>query len=196
MPNSYVHIDEFQSALGITDDVGIDNLDRALDAAVGWVEHHCGRTFGLQAAQTREFYPRTDGTVDVVDLVSVTSIKTDTSGNRTFATTLTTSDYILLPRNGTRYQRVQIWPQSSRGFSPTTLVQIVGSFGYVEGGQVPPAVKQAVIFLANRWHKRPDAPFGILGSTELGQFERLSAKDYDVLMALEPYRLSDDWILV
>jgi len=121
------------------------------------------------------------------------------AGDRTYGTTLATTDYELLPANGSRYDRVRIWPTSSKTFSEYRRVRVVGKFGYVEGGAVPPAVKQAAIILSLRYYERRNAPFGILSATDIGQFERLSANDPDVLALLKPYLSSSpsqNWVMV
>jgi hypothetical protein len=80
-------------------------------------------------------------------------------------------------------------------------VQVVGKFGYVENGHPPTAVTLACMILANRYRGRKDAPFGILGATDLGQFERISKEDPDVISLLQPYIAATgsrggSWVLV
>lgn len=174
-------------------------LTRCLDAAAAWIESPagCGRVFALDATDTTKlFMPTSEGVVDVPDLVSVTSIKVDTRGDRSYATTLAAADYQLYPLIGSRYEQIRIWPQSSKSFRPDRLVQVVGKFGYVEGAAAPIPIKEANLLLAARLYKRREAPFGILQSTDLGTFTRLSKEDPDVANLLAPYRLSKDWVVV
>jgi hypothetical protein len=195
---SIASLHELKAWLEITDDDDDFKLQLALDSATDWITNHTGRTFVLAEA-TRTYLADDLGQVEVVDLVTVTSVKTDTSGNRTFATTLSASDYELLPRNESRYQRIRIWPTSSQSFGQGRLVQVVGEFGYVENDRPPAAVKQACLILATRYFKRDDAPFGILSATDIGQFERLSKEDPDVISLLAPYRAAGEsaaWVMV
>lgn len=196
----YIDLQTLKDVLGITETAMEAHLQRALEAATQWIDNHCSRTFALSAADVTQYhYPNSDGTIDLVDLATVTSVAIDTNGDRTYATTLAASDYELLPANGPRYYQLRIWPSSSYAFTPGRRVRIVGKFGYVEGGQPPAAVQQACQILATRFYIRKDAPLGILESTNIGQFERLSASDPDVIALLIPYVSSSpqqSWIMV
>lgn len=205
---AYASLDELKQQLDISDDDNDVDLQRALDAAATAIDHKAGRRFSVTAAdETKLYYPTSENELEVVDLIEITSIKTDSSGNRTYGTTLATTDYELLPYNDERYQRIRMWPTSSRAFGPGRLVQIVGRFGYVEGtvdiandilGTPPVGIRQANLLLAARLYKRKEAPFGILSATDLGTYARLSAEDPDVLSLLRPYKRSgvSTWVLV
>jgi hypothetical protein len=191
-------LSELKRYVGISDTADDDNLLRVIAAASDWITEYCGRTFEKDAADTtRLFYPTSTTTLDVPDLVTVTSIKTDSSGDRSYATALATTDYELLPLDGPPYDQVRIWPRSSKSFEVGRLVQIVGKFGMDESSNPPPAVKQAALILSSRYYKRGEAPFGVLQSTDLGQFTRISKEDPDVISLLAPYRLTGaSWVLV
>lgn len=46
---------------------------------------------------------------------------------------------------------------------------------------IPPMIKQACLIQTARWFKRQDAPFGVLGSEEFGNYTRLQGSlDPDV----------------
>ena len=195
---SYATLSDLKNYIGITDVASDAQLLRVLEAASQWIDQHTGRVFALDAADTtRLFYPNADGTLAVPDLATVTSIKTDSRGDRTYATTLTTTDYELYPLDGPPYQSVRIWPTSSRSFADGRQVQIVGKFGYTVGGAAPYAVQQACVILAARYYKRAEAPFGILQTTDLGQYTRISKEDPDVISLLAPYRVTgSSWVVV
>src|SRR5689334_10643543 len=117
---AYVELERLKEALGIEDTNADDILRRSLDAATDWIDNYTGRTFVLDAADTtRYFYPNRQGIVTVPDLYSVTSIALDRAGNRTYTTTLATSDYELLPIDGPPYQEVRMWPTGSYAFIST-----------------------------------------------------------------------------
>ena len=52
---------------------------------------------------------------------------------------------------------------------------------------MPDAIERAALLLATRYFKRKDAPFGVLGTPELG-FMRVTAKDPEIRALLNPYR--------
>lgn len=201
---AYCSLAELKGQLGIADaDVDGDlDLQRAIDAAAQGIDNACGRTFALDTAnQTKLYYPAYSDVLDVVDLVVTASVKTDTVGDRTYATTLATTDYELLPYNEPRAQQIKVWPTSSRGFTPGRLVQVVGKFGYVEGGALgqttgstPVPVRQANLLLAARYYARKDSPFGVLALADDGTFARLTQKDPDVAALLGPYSRTQQWV--
>jgi len=200
---AYLDLALLKDVLGITEPGNDAHLERALEAASEWIDNHCGRTFTLSSApETRYAYAAEDGSVDVVDLVTVSSIAVDSNGDRTYATTLAATDYEMLPLNAARANQLRIWPTSTRAFSAGRLVRIIGTFGYVEGGATPAAVVQACQILATRWFSRKDSPLGVLEATNLGTFERLSAADPDVAALLLPYvagsagSAGSNWVMV
>jgi hypothetical protein len=194
----YASLQELKQALQIGDAASDVDLERALEASARWIDAYCGREFSLQEAQTKEYYP--DGTerLEVVDLVSVDSITIDTVGDRSYATTLLTTDYELWPLDGPPYQEVRIWPLSrTRSFSPGRRVRVVGDFGCTVDGQAPVEVRQANLLQAARYYKRvTEAPFGVLQSSDLGEFTRLSSNDPDVVALLGKWQLTRNWVVV
>lgn len=199
---SYASLAEFKQFLGGNLDATKDvDRQRALDSATAAIDDYCGRTFGVDAADvTQLYYPNRDGLLDVVDLVSITTLKVDSHGDRTYATTLAPTDYELLPYNAPRYDQIRIWPTSSKTMGPGRLVQIVGKFGYTENGAVPAPVVQACLILANRFASRAQNPFGILQTPDIGQYTRISKEDPDMANLLKPYSRgsqgTDPWVVV
>ncbi len=185
---------ELKAALGITDTNDDALIEYAIRAAETWAEAYCGRTFAIDAADVQQVYdPSQDNLIRVVDLQTVTTIKIDEDGDRSYSRTLATTDYDLRPLDGPPYSEVRIWPLSSYAFVPGQLVKITGKFGY---GSVPYDVKQALILQASRLFKRREAPFGVLGTTDIGVYQRLSEMDPDVKLLLDPYRASSVWVVV
>lgn len=197
---AYATLAELKDALDITDATDDAGLQRALEAGRKWIDNYTGRKFLADTADvTRVFLPSDPKTLRVPDLRSITSIKVDRNGDRTYSTTLTlASDYELWPFDGPPYTEVRLWPLSSYSFS-SYHIQIIGKFGY--STTPPDDIKQANILVAIRYWKRPDAPFGVLSAPELGSFqrayERIPSLDPDVGFLLNPYRLSGaSWVLV
>lgn len=179
-----------------TDDEGLIAL--ALCAATGWLQSDqgCGRTFGLETSVTKTYLPYVNGKVDVVDLVSVTSIALDTAGDLSYATTLTSSDYQLYPYNDVRYQEVRSTWNASRNIIAGQFVRIVGDFGHLENGQVPARVQLACCILTARYFERRTAPFGVMQAPELGRFATLPQLDPDVEQLIADYRRGNNWVVV
>ena len=185
---------ELKAALGISDTADDALLEYAIMAAETFAESYTGRAFSIDAADVQKVYdPVRANVLEVVDLQTVTTIAVDEDNDRTYSRTLATTDYDLRPLTGPPYSEVRIWPLSSYAFVPGQLVRITGKFGY---GSVPGAVKQALILLASRYFKRREAPFGVLGVTEIGVYQRLSEMDPDVKALLSAYRAGSAWVVV
>lgn len=80
---------------------------------------------------TREFTADSGGRCRVTDLLSVTSLKTDSDGDRTYEDTWSATDYDLMPYNYTPYQWIETTPQGLYVFPLSRKgVQIAGVWGY------------------------------------------------------------------
>lgn len=193
----YVSLQELKQSLAITDAASDVDLERALDAASRAVEGFTGREFFLRTGATRLYYPEDGYRVLTPDLVSVTTLKVDEDGDRTYSLTIPAEDYELWPLDGPPYQEIRIWPLSSEAFVPGRYVQVVGNFGALVDGAAPVAVEQATLLLASRYYKRGEAPFGVLGATDLGTYQRISKEDPDVATLLQPWSLTgSQWLMV
>lgn len=194
---NYVSLATLKEYLNIQDTDNDTELQRSLDAADEWINSYCERTFELDAVDTtRVFYPNPDGTVTLPDLQTVTTVKTDTTGDQSFPTTWAATEYELLPLDGPPYTMMRPWPTSSKAFGHNRLVQVVGKFGTTIAGGTPASVKTAACILASRFYHRKDAPFGVLQSVDLGQFTRISKEDPDVISLLAPYKSTSGWVVV
>lgn len=201
---SYAALERLKEVLSIEDRNSDAPLQRALDAATDWIISYTGRQFSISGTQlapvTLTLYPDSATVLRVPDLQTLDSLTLDTTGDRTFATSLVSTDYQLWPLDGPPYTEIRIWPTAAHGFDTSEQVQVAGTFGY--GATVPAQVELACLLLATRWYKRHEAPFGILQSVDLGQFERIRADDPDIAKLLDPFKApsgsasSPDWILV
>ena len=199
---SYADILYLKSQLGISDTADDALLQRALNAASLWIRRYTGRSFEAETAATKVFYPSNSRYLDLSpDIRSVTSIKVDLNGNGTYSDTFAVSDYLLLPLtpepDAGIYSRVEIASLSGKSFPSRRRVEIVGDWGYVVDGVAPEDVQAACLLQAGRLFKRgKEAPFGILQTTDLGQFTRIGAMDPDVKALLDPYKASTKvWIV-
>jgi hypothetical protein len=191
---SYATLSEFKAAVGITDTTDDSALQSVLDATDTLIDLYCDRKTGFGTATETRYYTAEDWEYVLTDdLVSVTTLQTDDDANGTYETTWTSgTDYVLAPRNaaldGFPYTEIDTsvtWP---RNFPKDVYlgVKVVGVFGFPA---VPAAVKQAEIIQAGAvWNSRT-APFGVIGSADLGGILRMSrALHPEAALILEPYR--------
>lgn len=170
----YCTVDMLKSSF--KDSRTVDDLEyhAACFAASRALENYCQRTFYRTASQVRTLNPVDPYCLDLTafyDLVSVTSLKTDPSGDGTFEATWTASDYQLLCGDGTPninagpepkpYTRIMaIGSQSFPIILANTRarrdrVEITGVWGWPS---VPWAIKKAAEIIAAETFKLKDSP--------------------------------------
>lgn len=183
--NGYCTLAELKANLGISDSTEDTPLEKAVEAASRGIDKMVGFTF-YAATATKYFTPERPDLLFVEPLISITTLKTDEDGDRTFERTWATTDYDLEPLNATPKEMIRISPLGSYSFPMARKsVEIVGSWGYA--ATAPMDVQMACLIQAARIFKRKDAPFGTLGSAELG-FARVVNLDPDVAGPLRHYR--------
>ncbi len=195
---AYTTVANLKASLGITVTTYDDDLAECIEAASRGVDGICDRWFWLDTVDVTRYYTPSSPSLllPIDDLVSVTTLKTDTTGDQTFATTLTrNSDYFLEPLNAAvenpaRPYTVarlnpygQYWPPWIRS------VQIVGKFGWPA---VPAPVVRATSLLSAILHKRKDAVFGFaVAGVDTETAMRIAQTDPTIRGLLNPYmRLS------
>jgi hypothetical protein len=127
-------------------------------------------------------------------IVSVSQLATDINGDGTYSQVWTSNDYILAPRNAALdsrpYTEIDTSPFSNADYNfPVGYleVKVTGVFGWPS---VPAAVKQAALIQAGAIWSSRTAPFGVIGSQDLGGVLRMSAALHpEARILLEPYRL-------
>ena len=191
---SYATLAEFKAAVGITDGADDGALQSVLDATDTLIDLYCDRKTGFGTATETRYYTAEDYEYVLTDdLVSVTTLQTDDDANGTYETTWTVgTDYVLAPVNaaldGFPYTEIDTSVSWPRNFPKDVYigVKVVGVFGFPS---VPAAVKQAEIIQAGAvWNSRT-APFGVIGSADLGGILRMSrALHPEAALILEPYR--------
>jgi hypothetical protein len=173
-------------------ETAIESSSRDIDAYTERVFFNTGAT-----AVTRIYIPENIYLLETDDIIAVTSIKSDTTGEGGFDQTWATTDYQLEPLNGlaggiaTPFTRVRavgdyLWPI----YEPRDInagqasVQIVARFGFAS---IPSAIKQATILSSLRAYKRYESPTGVLGFSDMGVV-RVGRLDPDVERLIQPYR--------
>jgi hypothetical protein len=181
---------ELKSRVGIDDSLDDAEILAACESVSRWIDGHCDRVF-FRRTETRTYQPCHLYYLDVDDLVSVTTLKTDPDGSGTFATTWTASDYQLLPVNPNTGADQQPYTSiKALGLSfpvvttgRTDRIQIVGVWGWPA---IPSPVKQAAAIMAGDFLKLGGMTFGVAGYGDYGAVRaRMSSP---ALSLLGPYR--------
>ena len=191
----YVELEDLKKTLRLD---GLSDLDldirEVITTASRKAEDHCERRFwaDTDANQVRYYTPSDTNILDIDDIVTITSIKTDDSGDGTYENTLAVNtDFIREPLNaaadGRPWERISVHPTGTH-FFPTSYprsVEITGKFGWLA---VPSTVKTATKLIAHRYVKRlRETPLGIAGFGMDGAVVRIMSVDPDVAELLEPY---------
>jgi len=191
--NGYVTVSALKARLSITDQDDDTRLGAIIAGVSRWIDRYTGRRFyTTDSDETRYYTPYSYCNCSVDDLVSVTSIAIDTSGARTYDTTLGDTDYDLLPDNaaleGWPWNEIRITPYGRYSFYPsyTRSVKVVGKFGFLSTSIVLAQVAEACFIQCARIWKRGDAPFGLAGAGPMGQVAAISDLDPDVKAMLAP----------
>lgn len=197
----YASIDALRARLGtaggawqaVEDDLHAD----ALEQASRLVDGYCRRFFGQTDSGTaRTFTPAFSDRLVVPDLVSVSAIATDETGDGTVETTWATADYQLEP-TGAASRSGEAWPYtairvstlsgSAANHFPLTRLstRVTGVWGWPA---IPAPVKRATILEALRILQQDQAPSGVHSSAEVGAFLVEPDLHPTTKRALMPYR--------
>lgn len=188
---TYASLTQVKSAMriGAADTVDDAALTLALAAADEAIDVYCGRHFATAGtASTRTYAAGKYDVVEIDDATTITAVEYSRDGSTWNATT----DYQAEPLNGTTdgiafpYTRLRAtgtfaWPV----YNGLQTVRVTGTFAF---GYVPSSVVQAAVLQAVRWFKRPDAPFGVAGISDVGVLRVTRNVDPDVAVLLMPYR--------
>ena len=163
----------------------VNAISRAIDI-ITWRRFYA-------ASETRYYTAERSDALIVDDLLSVTTLKTDSDGDRTYEDTWAVTDYDLMPHNatldGVPYRSLEITPDGDYSF-PTIAkgVELAGSFGY--SSTTPPAIEEACLLGASRYSQRKKTPLGVSAAAALGELSVVVTKlkaDPDFMMLITPY---------
>lgn len=190
--NLYCTLAELKFRLTQTDADTTDNsaLTDVITAVSRAIDKQCDRFFYFTAAATRYYSAEWTDWLLPDDIVSITTLKTDDDGDRTFETTWATTDYDLEPYNAAAhsepYTSIRVAPNGTQRFSRVRRgVELVGVFGWPA---VPDAVREACILQSMRLWKRKDSVYGVVGSAEMGQMLVIPKLDPDVKLLLDSFK--------
>ena len=177
----YTSVAELKSRVGITDTTDDFECNLAVQAAAAWVEQFTGRFFwnetGVRTYRNTSIYD-----VSIDDLVSITGLATDTTGDGVYDTVWTSGQYQLevTEHQYNQASKGEPWPYTKIqalgvpggnylpyvwAWSHQDRVQVTGTFGWLT---VPTLVRQASLQLSSDYLKLKDAPFGVAGFSEFG----------------------------
>lgn len=195
---NYIALEQFKHTLSLSNETFADaDITTALSAASRGIDEIAGRRFYADADATavRYYSPSDAWTLYVDDIITVTSLKTDDSGDGTFENTWTlNTDYIREPLNAAAdsepWTKLCVHPNGSYYF-PTSYprsVELTGKFGWAV---VPAQIRQATTIAAHRLLRRArEVPFGIAGIGLDGAAVRIVATDPDVQALVAPFSRS------
>lgn len=164
-------------------------LEVAIEAASRWIDHRTGQFFYDSTGATYYYTPEDHKILFTDPIQSVTTLKTDEDGDRTYETTWSTGDYDLYPLNASNHSRPYSWieinPEGDETFPLNAKsTQIVGDFGW---SAVPKPIKEACLMLTSRVLKRDSAPLGVAGTAAGGELRQIMVEDPDVIRLIQPY---------
>ena len=200
--NGYASLADVKAAARITDSIDDTLLELSIESASREIDSYTERVFYQTGSEgtpvARVYVPQDLYVVETDDIISVTTLKTDSNGDGTFDTTFDASDFQLEPLNGlaggidTPFTRIRaigtyLWPvyEPRNVDANQASVQVTGVFGF---SSVPTAVRQACILSALRQYKRYESPTGVLGFSDLGAVRVGTKLDPDVERMIQPYR--------
>lgn len=193
---SYIELEELKTSLDLTGSSYADkDIVLCIEAASRALDGATGRRFYLDpdATSVRIYTPDSFHQLEINDLVALTSVKVDRTGDGIFEETWTLgTDFILEPINVDQeakpWERIVTRRLRNRWF-PVYIeqsVQVTGQFGWPV---VPADIKAATRILATKLVKRVrEAPFGVVTvGLEVGSMLRIARSDPDVSPIVEHY---------
>lgn len=160
-------------------------IEDHIEAASRWIDGYTGRQFYATTA-TRYFTAKTSTRLNVSELLTVTTLKTDEDGDRTYETTWETTDYDLMPFNDPPYQWIELAPNGLKTFPLYAKgVEIAGTWGYT--ATTPPDIKEACLMYAARLYVRESTVLGVSGASALGTITVKVPTDEDIHGLVNPY---------
>lgn len=169
-------------------------LGRAINATSRAIDKHCGRRFWIDPTVAVRTYRPEDGDLAWVDDIATTVgliVKTDSSGDGTYATTWSSTDYELQPLNASADGGAYAWTRIAavdRYLYPTAgkvaPLQVTAKFGW---SSIPDEVEQACILRAASLFKRTESVDGVAAFGDFGPIRISRSRDPDVADLLDDF---------
>jgi hypothetical protein len=195
--NGYTTLAAVRYHLGFTNasDTSADTyIEAVVEAASREIDEYCNRRFYVSTSDEERYFTAMDHDICFTDdIQSITSIEIDDDDDRTYAVELASTDYDAYPINYALSGSPILWletaPNADYNFPKVAKgIKITGKFGYCAIANVPRQVSEACIIQAVRLFKRgKEAPFGVVGASDMGQSIVISKLDPDVEMLLKPF---------
>jgi hypothetical protein len=193
--NGYCELADVRELLGVSNPLETTNdllIEKVIEAASRAIDGWCGRRFYTTSTDETKYYTADyyNALFPDIDILSITTLKTDTNGDGVFEITWATTDYLLFPFNKPYKTVIEVDPAGRYNFPKTKHgVQIVGKFGYCAIADRPPEITTFCMLLAVRLFKRmSEAPFGVMGFSETGQSTIIPSDDPDAKMLIGKFR--------
>jgi hypothetical protein len=198
--NGYCTLADVKAAARVTDNLEDTLLELSIEAASREIDSYTERVFYSTGATAiaRVYVPQDRFVVETDDIISVTSVKSDSNGDGVFDVIWESTDFQLEPLNGraggidTPFTRVRavgqyLWPvyEPRNVDANQASVEITGVFGFET---IPTAIRQATILSALRQYKRYESPTGVLGFSDIGAVRVGTKLDPDVERLIQAYR--------
>ena len=180
--NGYITQNQLKAFVGIPTSDSQDNdlLDDAINAASRQIDAFCGRQFYADgAASARKFFTNDLYRLRVDDISTTTGlvVKYDDDDDGTYETTVSASEFQLLPINGVvggiqgnPFYIVELisdgnheWPLDFSSNRPRA--EITAKWGFAS---VPEQIRQATSMLASELFAMRNAPLGVAGVGDFG----------------------------
>ncbi len=136
---TYAGLTELKKYQGITVTTDDATLRAILERVSEAIDNHCYRKFGV-VVETRYYTAvQSDTLLLDRDLLSVSALKADGDGDRTYEDSWLVTDYDLLPFNGYPKTCILTSPDGNYSFPSTKKgVEIAGTWGYGNGQSATP----------------------------------------------------------
>lgn len=207
--NGYAALPEIKERLTITDASEDTLLEQIVTATSREIDNWTHRRF-YPVTETRYYTPEYVHLLEIDDLLSVTTLKTDRDGDRTYETTWVSGDFDLEPYNallnGEPYTAIRVTPNGANFFpvpgggtigvsgagrsfpAPSAAVSVARrntksveiNGSFGYSSTTPAVIKEACLIQTARLYKRKGAPFGVQGYTDFGQAVVIASLDPDV----------------
>jgi len=173
--DGYGTLQTYKDRFGIEDTKDDTVIEAVITAVSRLIDELCWTRFYTTSSDETRYFTASHGDYLMAELpiVSITTLKTDRDGDRTYETTWATSDYDLMPFNATLdgkpYEWIQVTPNGDYSFPKTAKgVEIAGKFGW---SSAPTPIVEACYLGAHRLMKRLDTPLGVSAAAALGQLQ-------------------------